>query len=83
MNYSFDEQGRMLYEAVSRAIRATMEEGRLRGYNGDWLNQTVDKHMDHAEKHLTMHELDNRDEDHLAHAITRLAMARVLMTKSG
>ena len=78
---SFDEQGRRLYEAVSRAIRATMEEGRLRGYDGQWLRQSADKHLEHAEKHLTMLGLDNRDEDHLAHAITRLAMARHLLTR--
>jgi hypothetical protein len=75
---TFDRQGQLLYEAASKAIRATMEEGRLRGYDGEWMKQSAEKHLDHADKHLTMLELDNRDEDHLAHALTRLAMAMVL-----
>jgi hypothetical protein len=78
MTMTHDEQGQALYAAVSEAIEKTMYEGQLRGYNGQWLRQEIEHHLEHAEKHLTMLGLDNRDEDHLAHAITRLAMARFL-----
>ena len=44
-----------------------------------WVNQATDTHLAHARQHL--HHLNRGDdtEDHLRHAVTRLAMALAIM----
>lgn len=56
----------------------TMQEGEKSHPNDDWQNVDIMEHFRHALDHLANWELDENDEDHLAHAITRLAMIKYL-----
>lgn len=40
-----------------------------------WLHQEVDTHLAHARQHLHMLNRGDNSEDHIRHAITRIAMA--------
>ncbi len=68
------------YKTVD-AIQMTMEEGEATHITNAWRELSVAEHIEHAIEHLKYHELPDpphefeRDEDHLAHAFTRLMMA--------
>lgn len=71
-----------IVEVASKAIIATLEEGAQRGKDEhdvpEWENKSAYDHMTRAHTHLEL-ELWGRnpedDEDHLRHALTRIAMA--------
>jgi hypothetical protein len=69
-------------EAI-RAIAVVMEEGVKNGRDAsNWRKVTLDVQINHALAHLVAHLMGEEDEDHLAHALTRLAMA-VAVRKEG
>jgi hypothetical protein len=47
-------------------------------YAGHWRQQAVAEHVAHAQQHLVAYAAGDRDEDHLAHAATRVLMAMQL-----
>lgn len=55
------------------AMRDTMEEGGKTHEKGGWRKQSADVHLAHAMQHLVRMNVD-KDEDHAAHALCRLAM---------
>ena len=58
-------------------IQKVMDEGEVRYPDRVWLRQPVDYHVGRALSHLARHGAD-AEEDHLAHAFTRLMMACAL-----
>lgn len=62
-----------LQEEVIDAIHDAMQDGIEHGYQGDWRDINFEEHIDHAIMHLV--NIDKEDDDHLSHAICRLAMA--------
>ena len=74
---TFDEQGQLIFAAASLAIRQALEDGRRQGYNGEWLEQTQNAHLNHAEDHL-LEWRKTEEWSHLEHALTRLSMALAL-----
>ncbi len=62
---------------VINEIQRTMEEGKVRYPDDIWLEQSVEYHINRAIVHLARYGQDT-DEDHLAHAFTRLMMACAL-----
>jgi hypothetical protein len=63
----------VITEQVDFIMQANQEE------KGDsWQDQSIKTHLNHAWAHLTMYDAPAQQEDHLAHAATRLAMALAL-----
>ena len=60
-------------------IDDVLEVGREKGYmRGGWRAMCTEAHLHKAISHLSKYydeDVDQSDEDHLAHALTRLAMA--------
>jgi len=52
-------------------------------YTGRWRRQAVAEHIVHAQQHLAAYVAGNTDEDHLAHAATRVVMAMQLDAEEG
>jgi len=75
-----DESSNYPHEALL-AIAKTLETGQKKGYTqGYWRTQRSTHHIDRALKHIHKFYVNKAhgredDEDHLAHALTRLAMA--------
>jgi len=44
-----------------------------------WLNQDVDTHLAHARQHLHLLNRGDTKEDHIRHAVTRIAMALAIV----
>jgi len=59
-------------------VLQTMIDGEKTHPANEWQNVDIMEHFRHAIDHLANWELDENDEDHLAHAITRLIMIRYL-----
>ena len=68
---------------VVNEIQKVMEQGTVKYRKAPWLEQTTTEHLKHAMHHLTAIRRmasgkpgpNDADEDHLAHAFTRLMMA--------
>lgn len=57
--------------------------GTNQGEKGDgWLEKEIEVHIQHTLLHLWKFEVGKKDEDHLAHALTRLAMAITLRERN-
>lgn len=69
-----------LLQAANDNIHDALQDGIDAGYHGKWRDQSFEEHIDHAIIHLQQlkwqHPGDHK-EDHLSHALTRLAMAAV------
>jgi hypothetical protein len=74
MNPIYHKLAQIAYDTVIQ----TMQEGEKSHPNDDWQNVDIMEHFRHAIDHLASWELEENDEDHLAHAITRLAMIKFL-----
>ena len=61
------------YQVVDE-IQNVMEKGERDGKRG-WDKRSVDEHMTRATAHISLWAYGCTDEDHLAHAFTRLMMA--------
>lgn len=60
----------VITEVVEQVMQANQET------KGDsWQAIPIQTHLNHAWAHLTMYDAPAQQEDHLAHAATRLAMA--------
>ncbi len=68
------QESRLWPIAVVDEIQKVMDEGKVRYPDNVWLSQSVAYHVDRAIVHLARYGADN-EEDHLAHAFTRLMMA--------
>ena len=65
-----------------RAIAVVMEEGVRNGRaNGNWRMIPCHIHINHALSHLVAVMMGEADEDHLGHALTRLAFAVAVRKK--
>lgn len=51
------------------------------GKGNVWLKVSMAFHLKHAREHIDLFMSGNEDEDHLAHAVTRIMMARHLSGK--
>lgn len=74
MNPLYEKLAQIAYDTVIQ----TMQEGEKSHPNGDWQNVDIMEHFRHALDHLAAWEIEENDEDHLAHAITRLVMIKFL-----
>lgn len=62
-------------EAIARAMQAGIDAGHV---EGDWKTREASVFVDAAIRHLVAHADGKRDEDHLAHALASVAIARNL-----
>ena len=74
MNPIYHKIAQLVYGTVLQ----TMIEGEKTHPDNDWQNVDIMEHFRHALDHLASWELEENDEDHLAHAITRLAIIKYL-----
>lgn len=74
MNPIYHKLAQLAYGTVLQ----TMIEGEKTHPDNDWQNVDIMEHFRHAIDHLASWELEENDEDHLAHAITRLAIIKYL-----
>jgi hypothetical protein len=74
MNPIYHKLAQIAYDTVLQ----TMVDGEKTHPNDDWQSVDIMEHFRHAIDHLANWELDENDEDHLAHAITRLAIIKYL-----
>lgn len=74
VNPMYIKLAKLAYDTVLQ----TMLEGAKTHPDNDWQSVDIMEHFRHALDHLANWELDENDEDHLAHAITRLAMIKYL-----
>jgi hypothetical protein len=74
MNPLYEKLAQIAYDTVIQ----TMQEGEKSHPNDDWQNVDIMEHFRHALDHLAAWEIEENDEDHLAHAITRLIMIKYL-----
>lgn len=72
----------LLYDAIDylsneplTAIARVMEEGLKKYPKDNWLLIPYEDHINHALCHLYMHIKGDTQDDHLEHALTRIAMA--------
>ena len=72
----------LLDEAINKitnepltAIARVMEEGLKKYPKNNWLLISYEDHINHALCHLYMHIKGDTQDDHLEHALTRIAMA--------
>jgi hypothetical protein len=56
-------------------LARTLAAGRCTHRAGAWRSKPVQKHLQHARKHLDLLAIGSGGEDHLAHAACRLLMA--------
>jgi len=63
------------------ALERVLAEGEAR-HRDSWRRQTVQEHVQHALRHLHAYEAGDVGDDHLAHALTRCAMATQLAAAS-
>jgi len=68
-------------EKAHDTVLAVLFDGDIRGKTG-WDKKTVLHHLYRAANHITLCLIGNHDEDHIAHAQTRLAMASYLLNKA-
>jgi hypothetical protein len=59
---------------AAKCVYRTMWEGERTHRPGGWKSYKPDYHFYHAAGHLESWKMGNRKEDHIAHALTRLAM---------
>jgi len=62
------------YQVVND-IQKVMEEGKIKYPDDEWKGQSVMVHLAHAKDHIMACVNGKKDDDHLAHAFTRLMMA--------
>lgn len=74
MNPIYHKLAQLAYGTVLQ----TMIEGEKTHPDNDWQNVDIMEHFRHALDHLASWELEENGEDHLAHAITRLAIIKYL-----
>jgi hypothetical protein len=74
MNPIYHKLAQLAYGTVLQ----TMVDGEKTHPDNDWQNVDIMEHFRHAIDHLASWELEENDEDHLAHAITRLAIIKYL-----
>lgn len=74
MNPLYTKLAQIAYNTV---LQTMMEGEKKHGANG-WKEKDVDYHFAHALEHLANWELQENEEDNLAHAITRLTMIKYL-----
>lgn len=74
MNPIYHKLAQIAYGTVLQ----TMVDGEKTHPDNDWQNVDIMEHFRHALDHLASWELEENDEDHLAHAITRLAIIKYL-----
>jgi hypothetical protein len=61
--------------AALEVIAQVMRDGAITHPNQEWIEQSIDEHLSHAEEHLRLLREGDQSEPHLAHAATRLLMA--------
>ena len=63
-------------------IQATMEEGAAQGYDGNWRRHNIAYHLEHIRAHIANAIAGDTTENHIEHALTRLAMIKVLQAEA-
>jgi len=61
--------------AAVRAVDGAMDDGDAHGYTDEWTRQPASEHLTHAMQHLLDHMRGDTGDNHLAHALCRVAMA--------
>lgn len=74
MNPDYNRLAQIAYDAVIQ----TMLEGEKTHHDDEYKKIDTATHFVHALEHLANWELEEKDEDHIAHAITRLIMIKYL-----
>jgi hypothetical protein len=64
-----------LFNKALEAVETTMRAGMATHAENEWTWRTADYHIARAEEHLRLLRDGNHEQDHLAHAATRLLMA--------
>ncbi len=74
MNPTYEQLGELAKQTVIRV----MQEGEAAHPANDWQDKPAGEHFRHADKHMFMYLQGDASEDHIAHALTRLAMIKYL-----
>lgn len=74
MNPDYEKLAKIAYDTVLQ----TMQEGEKEHGAGEWKNQSVNSHANHAYFHMDSLADGDTTEDHIAHALTRCAMIKYL-----
>ena len=78
MNPIYEKVG----ELAKQAIIQTFIEGEKTHPDNDWQDVSIIDHICHAGHHIDNYITKDTSEDHIAHALTRLAMIKYLEAKA-
>jgi hypothetical protein len=63
------------FDQALQVIASVMRDGVTKHPDNEWTRRTVEFHIKRAEEHLKLLREGDQQEDHIAHAATRLLMA--------
>jgi hypothetical protein len=83
MNIDLDLVADVNWDRALCALAATLSAGRRTHRNGTWGRKSIEYHIGRARKHLDLMLVGETSEDHLSHALARLATALELRERAG
>jgi hypothetical protein len=83
MNIDLDLVADVNLDRALCALAATLSAGRQTHRSGMWRTKSVEYHLGRARRHLDLILVRETSEDHLSHALARLAMALELRQRAG